>query len=87
MAKGLVFLIEMGPQSSTLFGYESAVHSKGEKRIDDGYVSRGIRMVRAGLETVNPKLEVKWSEQYALVSVRGCADATLKDLSILEFPS
>ena len=56
-----MFLIEMGPQSSTLFGFESAVHSKGEKRRDDGYVSRGIRMVKAGLETVNPKLEVKWS--------------------------
>ena len=57
-----MFLIEMGPQSSTLFGSESAAHSKGEKRRDDGYVSRGIRMVKAGLETVNPTLEVKWSE-------------------------
>ena len=72
MANGLVFLIEMAPHNSRLLGSEAAVNSEGEKRKDDGFVSRGIRMVKEALRTVSPTLEVQWGKDHANVTVRGC---------------
>lgn len=84
MASELVFLIEMGPQQSKLFGSEEALaQSVGEEREDDGYVTRGIRMVREALLVISPVLEFKWRATEVEVVVRGCASANLTSLTAI----
>jgi len=50
MTNGLVFLIELGPHQVDLLGSSEATElPEGEESATDGYVARGIRMLRAGL--------------------------------------
>lgn len=56
-ASDLVFLLELGPHQSTAFGSEAALlNNNGVEYAPDGYVSRGIRMVRDSLKVVSPAL-------------------------------
>ena len=55
MSNALVFIIELGPQNTLWLGSDEAVLlGVGEKNKQDGYVSRGIRVVRAALDVVSP---------------------------------
>ena len=81
MRERLLFLIEMGPQNSVLLGSQDAVSLEiGQESKKDGYVSRGIRMVRAALETVSPSLKVELKGTYAEITVKGCPEAIINSL-------
>lgn len=76
MTNGLVFLIELGPFSIKQLGSEESLEEGTEI---DGYVSRGIRIIKRLMNIISPEIKVTRNGVGKLaVTTKGCRSAILK---------